>query len=132
MVGEANHDIQIVEERGTTGEADEGNRQDHWWGGSDDIDRSLGNDMSEFLGSTAVPINYQTTTEQARQWCSSPESSECQALQLSFGSRHPGIAQMVYCDGHVEGVQESIEPNVWSNLGTRDGELPSGDGLIRR
>ena len=134
MVGEATHDIEAVEDYGTTAEAIQGNRQDHWWGGSDDIDTAPSYDMSEFLGSTAVPINFQTNSEQHRQWCSSPESSECQALQLAFGSEHPGIAQMVFCDGHVDAIQESIDMNVWSDYGTRDGQLPdagSGGGTRR-
>ena len=133
MVGEAMHDYQTVEDYGTTGEAGPGNRQDHWWGGSDDVDRSLGNDMSEFLGSTAVPINYHTNSDQHRQWCSSPESSECQALQLGFGSEHPGVAQLVHADGHVEAIQEDVDAGIWRDLGTRAGTpVSSGEGGTRR
>ena len=133
MVGEAMHDHETVDEYGTTAEVDAGNRQDHWWGGSDDVDRSLGNDMSEFLGSTGVPINLHSTSDEHREWCSSPESTECQALQLGFGSEHPGIVQMVHVDGHVASYQEDIAAAVWRDLGTRDGTpYSTGDGVTRR
>src|SRR5262249_9534121 len=55
MVGEAIHDVQNQESYGTTAESQAGNRQDHWWGGSDDIDTEPSRDLSEMLGSTGVP-----------------------------------------------------------------------------
>jgi prepilin-type N-terminal cleavage/methylation domain-containing protein/prepilin-type processing-associated H-X9-DG protein len=126
MVGEALHDTDTVDSNGRSEEAEPGNRKDHWWGGSDDIDTNRAGDvymdMSEFLGSTGVPINVQRDPAQNQAWCASPDSPECQALQLSFGSDHSGITQMVFCDGHVEAVQEGIDPQVWSDHGTRAGQ----------
>jgi prepilin-type N-terminal cleavage/methylation domain-containing protein/prepilin-type processing-associated H-X9-DG protein len=127
IVGEAIHDIQAVEDYGTTAEAIPGNRLDHWWGGSDDIDTTPSRDMSEFLGSTGVRMNYHTNSEQHRQWCSSPDSSECQALQLAFGSEHPGMAQMAFCDGHVQAINEDVDLIVWSDYGTRASQR-AGEG----
>lgn len=123
LAGEAVHDWETQDTQGTVRERSQGSRKDHWWGGSDDIDTSPFMDPSEVLGSTAVPINVQRDPAQNQAWCASPGSVECQALQLSFGSRHPGVAQMVFCDGHMETVQEGIDPKVWSDYGTRASQV---------
>lgn len=123
MVGEAVHDFVTQENIGGNGEDAAGNRKDHWWGGSDDIDTSPGSDLSEFLGSTAVAVNYQGTPEENQQSCRSPDSTPCQSMQLAFGSEHPGIVQMVFCDGHVEQIQEDIDALTWSNYGTRASQV---------
>jgi prepilin-type N-terminal cleavage/methylation domain-containing protein/prepilin-type processing-associated H-X9-DG protein len=132
LVGEALHDSDTVEAKGTIKEPQQGNRKDHWWGGSDDIDLSTGEnvfvDLSEMLGSTGVPINVQRDPSQNQLMCVNPDSPECQALQLSFGSDHSGIAQMVFCDGHVEGISEDIDKQVWSDYGTRAGQTLYNDG----
>jgi prepilin-type processing-associated H-X9-DG protein len=123
MVGEAVHDADTQEAKGNTKEAEQGSKKDHWWGGSDDIDTSRPGDvfmdLSEFLGSTGVPINFQKDSSQNQAWCVNADSPECQKLQLSFGSKHPGSVQMVFCDGHIEVVQEDIDAAVWSDYGTR-------------
>jgi prepilin-type N-terminal cleavage/methylation domain-containing protein/prepilin-type processing-associated H-X9-DG protein len=135
LVGEAVHDIETVEEEGATvNEQKPGSRQDHWWGGSDDIDTTLDSsnpyrDLSEMLGSTGVPINFQKTPSVHKAWCAgSGESPECQKLQLGFGSKHSGITQMVFCDGHVESVQEDIDAQLWSDYGTRASQTLYNEG----
>jgi prepilin-type processing-associated H-X9-DG protein len=132
MVGEAVHDFDTVDSKGTTREAEPGSRKDHWFGGSDDIDTGRAGDvfmdLSEFLGSTGVPINVQRDPATNQAWCTNPDSPECQALQLSFGSMHSGGAQMVFCDGHVETVNEDIEKQVWSEFGTRSGQTLYNEG----
>ena len=131
MVGEALHDADTVDQNGRTEEATQGNRKDHWWGGSDDIDTSPFMDLSEFLGSTGVPINVQKSPQENQNICKNPDSPECQALQLGFGSAHTGIAQMVFVDGHLEAVQEDIDPKVWSDYGTRASQvLYTGGGVV--
>jgi prepilin-type processing-associated H-X9-DG protein len=139
LVGETWHDIETQDLWGPNGEKPEGNRKDHWWGGSDDIDTTFGGgdqpagestasvrDLSEFLGSTAVPINFQKTPAENQAVCRSSGSKDCQKLQLAFGSEHPGVMQMVFCDGHVESIGEDVEPGVWSNYGTRSGQTLLG------
>jgi prepilin-type processing-associated H-X9-DG protein len=116
LVGEAFHDSDVVEAKGTTRENPFGNRQDHWYFGSDDVDTSDGNDPSEGLGSTGVPMNLQ---KPGVDQCTAPASKECQELQLSFGSVHPGGMNAVKCDGSVEFIAEGIDPVPWSALGTR-------------
>ena len=129
LAGEAVHDSETVELKGTQREPQPGGRQDHWWGGSDDIDTAPFMDLSEMLGSTGVPINAQKVYSQ-KDCDSSPDSPACQALQLSFGSKHSGCTQMVFCDGHVETVQEDIDKQVWSDYGTRGGQfLATGGGV---
>jgi prepilin-type N-terminal cleavage/methylation domain-containing protein/prepilin-type processing-associated H-X9-DG protein len=39
----------------------------------------------------------------------------------NFRSRHPGGAQFVYVDGHVEFLNEDINPKAFANLGDRNG-----------
>ena len=59
LVGETFHDFEDVENNGFRKELSIGNRQDHWYFGSDDIDTNPGFDMSEGIGSTGVPMNLQ-------------------------------------------------------------------------
>jgi prepilin-type N-terminal cleavage/methylation domain-containing protein/prepilin-type processing-associated H-X9-DG protein len=39
----------------------------------------------------------------------------------NFRSRHPGGAQFVYVDGHVEFLSDDISPRLFANLGDRNG-----------
>jgi prepilin-type N-terminal cleavage/methylation domain-containing protein/prepilin-type processing-associated H-X9-DG protein len=132
IVGEVWHDIVTEEDYGQKGEPPAGNRKDHWWGGSDDIDTKLGShdvrDLSEFLGSTGVPMNYQRTSDENKKFCESSTDSRCQALQLAFGSEHPQSANMGFCDGHVENIADDVDKKVWSNYGTRASQTLAGGG----
>lgn len=132
-VGEAVHDGETQALWGRDGEPEEGNRADHWFGGSDDIDTTPFVDLSEFLGSTGVGINLVQDPRDNQQACTNPGSPECQALQLSFGSKHPGIVQMLFVDGHIDTVQENIDARIWSDMGTRASQtledLGGGDRL---
>ena len=79
----------------------------------------------------ACQLTRRNTYSQPGRGDSNPDSPECQALQLSFGSKHTGIAQMVFCDGHVEAVREDIDKQVWSDYGTRSGQiLATGGGAV--
>ena len=128
LIGEAVHDVEAQELIGGTREPDQGNRKDHWAIGSDDIDISRdgahGLDVSECLGSLAVPINYQNEFPNNTACTSpgSPSSTDCQRVQLAFGSVHPGGFQMVRCDGSVDFIQEDIDADVRTELGTRAGQ----------
>jgi prepilin-type N-terminal cleavage/methylation domain-containing protein/prepilin-type processing-associated H-X9-DG protein len=128
LCGEAVHDTETSEDSSWVGdrEAQQGNRKDHWFGGSDDLDTTAGGgaittfyDLSEFLGTTGVPPNLGLDPAKNRTACADPEGAACQALQLSFSSRHPGVVQMAAVDGHVEAVSDDIDKQVWSDYGTR-------------
>lgn len=48
-------------------------------------------------------------------------------IGYSFGSAHPGVFQMVMCDGSVQAVSFQIEKNVFRYMGSRaDGQAISG------
>lgn len=76
--------------------------RDHWYIGSPDLDQ--GKDASEFLGTTAVPLN--TVDEEA------------------FRSEHPGGCYFLMVDGSVKFVSETINAATLSALGTRSGREP--------
>lgn len=78
---------------------------DHWYIGSPSINPS---EVSETVGSTAVPVN-----------AIFDPSAFIDAKELCFSSRHPGGAQVCFADGHVSMVHETIDAIVWAALGTR-------------
>lgn len=126
LVGETFHDYAAVDANGGTPEHSLGNRQDHWYFGSDDIDTNNGDgtnhgfDPSEALGSTGVPMNLQNAGQNQ---CVTANSQPCQQLQVSFGSVHPGGMNAVNCDGSVAFIVEGIDATTWSALGTRDSQI---------
>ena len=83
---------------------------DHWYIGSPQIYHA---DVSETVGSTGVPVNTFFN-----------ESAFIDEKELCFSSRHPGGAQVVYADGHVSIVAQTVDLKVWSALGTRANEEP--------
>jgi prepilin-type N-terminal cleavage/methylation domain-containing protein len=93
--------------------------KDHWYVGSDDVDTGSGYDVAEALGSTGVPPNLHK--QSATYVCNNTKVTDagCQALQLSFSSEHPGIVQVGMCDGSVQQVEEGIDLEIWSKMGTR-------------
>jgi prepilin-type N-terminal cleavage/methylation domain-containing protein len=129
IVGEALHDSAAVDKRGAVGESPLGGYKDHWALGSDDQDgygpASNARDPSEALGSAAVPMNYQNQFP-IGEGCAAPgiSGADCQMIQLAFGSAHAGGAQVLRCDGSSELVNEGIDPIVWRDMATRDGQLP--------
>lgn len=85
---------------------------DHWYIGTPE---GHTNEISEALGSTAVAINSVSLSD--------PFIDE---KELSFSSRHRSGAQMLFADGHVSFISETIDRDTWSALGTRAGsEVPN-------
>jgi prepilin-type N-terminal cleavage/methylation domain-containing protein/prepilin-type processing-associated H-X9-DG protein len=78
---------------------------DHWYIGSPGTTE---NEMSEALGSTAVPLNA---------WLK--KDSFIDQIELSFSSRHRGGVQVVFADGRLQFIEEEIDPQAWSAMGTR-------------
>jgi prepilin-type N-terminal cleavage/methylation domain-containing protein len=119
MVGEALHDSITLHNRGRTRENARGDRKDHWYIGSDDID--IENDASEGLGSTGVRPNLHLS-----KGCGDGFSNaDCQEVQISFSSNHRGVVNVVMVDGSVHSVPDDIDAKVWSDMGTRS---PSAAG----
>jgi prepilin-type processing-associated H-X9-DG protein len=79
---------------------------DHWSLGSSGMGN---NEMSECLGSTAVAINSVRK-----------KTPYADHKELCYSSRHAGGAQVVFADGHVNFISDSIDLVPWSALGTRD------------
>jgi prepilin-type N-terminal cleavage/methylation domain-containing protein/prepilin-type processing-associated H-X9-DG protein len=86
---------------------------DHWYIGTPE---GYGNEISESMSSTACPLNA---------W--RDPSLFVDEKELSFGSRHPGGAQVLFADGHSNFIFETIDRQVWSALGTRaNSEVATG------
>ena len=51
---------------------------------------------------------------------------DCDGLQVSFSSDHPGITQVVMCDGSVQAVEEHIDETIWSEMGSRSEKFAAG------
>jgi prepilin-type N-terminal cleavage/methylation domain-containing protein/prepilin-type processing-associated H-X9-DG protein len=79
---------------------------DHWYIGTLE---GLGNEISESMGSTGVAIN------------SFALPVFVDEKELAFSSRHPGGTQVVFADGAVWFIAQTIDRNIWSALGTRNG-----------
>lgn len=126
IVGETLHDFERVGNAGSAeAAAGPSSRIDHWGMGSDDIDgtgpASAARDLSEGLGSTAVPINFQVPYLGLEK-CGDGDNVICQKAQLAFGSKHPSGANILKCDGSIEYMTDGIDALVWSDFGTRDSQ----------
>jgi prepilin-type N-terminal cleavage/methylation domain-containing protein len=131
LIGDAVHDIEEndrlafeADMRASSPRTPNSNRKDHWYIGSDDIDITFGLDVSECMGSTGVPINYQAQFLGQRKCFNDNDSVDCHKIQLAFGSEHPGGMQGAKCDGSVDYIQEDIDAIVWRDMGTRASQVP--------
>ncbi len=48
-------------------------------------------------------------------------------IMTTAGSRHPGLVNLVLCDGSVRTVNDSVNVATWRALGTRDGKEVMGE-----
>lgn len=81
---------------------------DHWYFGTGDDPSD--NEASEVVASSAVEVNALLRSP----------ASFVDERELCFASHHPGGAQTVCGDGHIEWIAEQIDARVWSAYGTRD------------
>ena len=93
---------------GVSGPDNDGNDQiiDHWYIGTPGMGPS---EMSEAVGSTAIPINS---------WKRKPQAF-IEDIELGYASRHTGLIQAVFADGRVQVISDSISRPIWSAIGTR-------------
>jgi hypothetical protein len=138
LVGEAVSDLARLANVGANGflrrEPNSGKRKDHWYIGGDSFATANPGDPSEALGSTGVDPNMHKIAEAFLDCESLAAASQtgadtpkfhtvgpydCDGLQLSFSSEHPGMLQVVMCDGSVQTIQEDIDLVLWQDMGTR-------------
>jgi prepilin-type N-terminal cleavage/methylation domain-containing protein len=126
-------------------ENDIGTRKDHWMIGSEHAaggpsKTGAPGDPTEAMGSTGVPPNLHKDAA-AFEKCvpgvgfagagAPPKAMasaasmhivgpiDCEGIQLSFSSEHPGITQVGLADGSVQTIQEDIDLDIWEQMGTR-------------
>jgi prepilin-type N-terminal cleavage/methylation domain-containing protein/prepilin-type processing-associated H-X9-DG protein len=81
-----------------------------WFGGATLVNNPNGFSCGRILRSTKHPINSSILC-----------MADDQDNDAPFGSRHPGGAQFVFCDGHVNFLPETMDWSVYQALSTRDG-----------
>ena len=79
---------------------------DHWCVGSPGMGRS---EMSEALGTTGIPMNMWKLNS----------ATFIENIELGFSSRHAGLIQAVFADGHIQIISDSISLPAWHAIGTR-------------
>jgi prepilin-type N-terminal cleavage/methylation domain-containing protein/prepilin-type processing-associated H-X9-DG protein len=116
FVGEEGYDLQpsyTVAQLDLPGVA---RRKAVWQFGSDSIDCQMS--YNEAFGSTGVKMNYPVRAV---------GDADQEAYIASFGSKHTGGANFLLGDGSVRFISDSIDPTIYSGLGTRaGGEVVSG------
>lgn len=83
--------------------------------GSDDLDLML--DFSEFCGTTAIPPKHNLTGSSCSPTCNSLPAQ----YELSFSSPHKGITLFAFGDGSARAIDDEIDPDVFSAMGSRYG-----------
>ena len=119
IIGDTVFDTSPIEERTNRG-------IDHWYIGSYQVD--FGQEASEFLGSTAVPLNlYHRHTDENLETGMSNSARDTLLDQMAFGfaSWHPGDGvNFALADGSTKYFAAEVNSTVLSNLGNRqDGAI---------
>ncbi len=101
-----------------------GSKKDHRYIGSQSIAGwdSSGTDVSEALCSFGVPLNMQTrfnNQDPCTDFRNRSSREDCQALQLSFSSAHPGGINICLCDGSVKFLENDTDEEILMAYGTR-------------
>lgn len=121
-VGESDHPALYGGPEGWPGYGvpDEGGPGCWWHGGSYTVGSYSGHSTGRLHRTTWYPINHDLM----------PNMRPNQENDSPFGSEHPGGAQFVYADGHVEFIQDSIDIDAYRALSTYNGvgDDESGSG----
>ncbi|MEM7455264.1 MAG: DUF1559 domain-containing protein [Planctomycetota bacterium] len=97
---------------------------DHWYIGSAELEDYpthlasgfLSAECSECLGSSACPIN-----------AIRDETTNINDKELGYGSNHTGGINMGFADGSIQFIRESVDRDVWSAIGSRNGREVNTD-----
>lgn len=93
---------------------------DHWYIGSYQIDYNI--EMSEFLGSTAVPLNlyHQYREERLGTLSESARTKLFKQMAFGFASWHAGNGMnFSYTDGSTRFIDATVDQSILQNLGNR-------------
>lgn len=113
LIGEAYTDVDFLQD---------GNALDYWYFGSPQVDScrcdggSDGTEFSEFVFSTAVPINARFIA-----------ALSGYEKEVAAGSYHPGGAQFCLVDASIRFIAESVDLQLYRGLGSRNGGEVIGD-----
>ena len=94
---------------------------DHWYIGSYQIDFNI--EMSEFLGSTVIPLNmyHRYSDERLATVSSSARASLFREMGFGFASWHAGDGvNFSFADGSTRYLSADIDPDVYRSLGNRE------------
>ncbi|QDT68949.1 Fimbrial protein precursor [Planctomycetes bacterium MalM25] len=80
-----------------------------------------GNSTGRPLRTTHWPINYPLDEVWVEKCGTNSDCALEEDMDGPLGSNHPGGAQVVFADGHVEFLQEDIDEYVYKSLATRAG-----------
>ncbi len=98
---------------------------DHWYIGSYQIDYNI--EMSEFLGSTAVPLNlyHQFRDERLGLLRKSARTKLFKQMAFGFASWHAGNGMnFSYTDGSTRFIDATVDQDILKSLGNRaDGQI---------
>ena len=93
---------------------------DHWYIGSFQIDFNI--EMSEFLGSTVIPLNmyHQYSDERLASVSNSVRASLFREMGFGFASWHAGDGvNFSFADGSTRYLSSDIDADVYQSLGNR-------------
>ena len=94
---------------------------DHWLIGSYNVD--VHQDCSEFVGSTAIPLNlyHQFSDERLLSMTDGGRTTLFGKMQMAFGSWHAGNGvTFSLADGSTKFLDAEIDATTYANLGNRD------------
>ena len=95
--------------------------RDSWYIGSFQIDFNI--EMSEFLGSTVIPLNmyHQFSDERLASVSSSSRASLFREMGFGFASWHAADGvNFSFADGSTRYLSSDIDPDVYRSLGNRE------------
>ena len=94
---------------------------DHWYIGSYQIDFNI--EMSEFMGSTAIPLNmyHQYSDERLATVSSGARATLFREMGFGFASWHAGNGvNFSFADGSTRYLDADVDADVLANLGNRE------------
>ena len=128
LIGESVFDTSGIEF--DSGETTNNRGIDHWYIGCPGLDKKTVEESSEFLGSTAIPLNlYHRHSEQSlKRMAKSSATTLFGEMQFGFASWHAGDGvNFAFADGSAKYINAATDTNILSYLGNRSDRQEIGD-----